>query len=379
MNVKKISAPTMPEVMKKVKAEMGENAVILNSKVVYKGGLFGLFRKKNVEVIAAVDEQQLPPVTIKKDKNLTLPSKNEGNARIEDKLNEKEILSEISQLKEELIKLRQGHIPRLDQYPEVIQSCLSKLSEMGLADEYVQKYGELLLEKMRSTMNKPVESDVLDWCREIIIADLNQIGFIKIPRQTKVINFVGPTGVGKTTTIAKLAAEAVLKQKKKAAFITTDTYRIAAIEQLKTYAELLKVPIEIIYEDEEFQEALQKFSDYDIVFIDTAGRNYRDKRYIEDLKKLYGNESMMTFLVLSLSMKEKDMEKIVNNFMELAFDQFIFSKADETSTFGVMYNLIWQYQIGAAYITTGQDVPDDIIKATPETIADYLIGTGTYE
>src|SRR5690606_1884729 len=147
--------------------------------------------------------------------------------------------------------------------------------------------------------------------------------FKEPPLHKKFINFVGPTGVGKTTTIAKLAAQAVLKENKKVAFITTDTYRIAAIDQLKTYAELLQVPLEIIYEDKDFSIAIEKFRNYDLVFIDTAGRNYRDKKYIDDLKKLFGKKNAIhTYLVLSLSMKEEDMFTVAENFLDFHFDQF---------------------------------------------------------
>ena len=103
----------------------------------------------------------------------------------------------------------------------------------------------------------------------------------------KYINIVGPTGVGKTTTLAKVAAETMLNQRKKVAFITTDTYRIAAIDQLKTYAKILNIPIEVAYNLEDFKRAADRFSHYDIVFIDTAGRNFRNEQYVKDLEKYY--------------------------------------------------------------------------------------------
>src|SRR5690606_37132591 len=121
-------------------------------------------------------------------------------------------------------------------------------------------------------------------------------------------------GVGKTTTIAKLAAEAMLEQNKRVAFITLDTYRIAAIEQLKTYAQLLNIPIEVVYKQEDFSAAMDKFADFDLVLIDTAGRNYRELVFVDELKNTFNEVNMATFLVLSISMREKDMGEIVENF-----------------------------------------------------------------
>lgn len=373
MNVKKISAPTMTEVMKKVKNELGENAVILNSKVVYKGGFLGLFRKKNVEVIAAVDE---PIHTNQPIIGRERPFYYSNNSYLYN-MKENEILAEIKALKREVVSLKEREL-QLEQYPKLIQTVLLNLNKTGLAEEYIIKIGDRLLEKWRNSWNKPTQNDVNNWCRELLIEDLPTEKFKEPPLHKKFINFVGPTGVGKTTTIAKLAAQAVLKENKKVAFITTDTYRIAAIDQLKTYAELLQVPLEIIYEDKDFSIAIEKFRNYDLVFIDTAGRNYRDKKYIDDLKKLFGKKNPIhTYLVLSLSMKEEDMFTVAENFLDFHFDQFIFSKADETATFGIMYNLMTTYQTGAGYITNGQDVPDDILQATPEKIVDYLMGTET--
>ncbi len=263
----------------------------------------------------------------------------------------------------------------MNHYPDEIQFCLSKLQAIELENTHIKKLGDQLLERWRINREKPTESDIEDWCTHEILNELKNISFEGIPDHARIVNFVGPTGVGKTTTIAKLAANAVLQEKKKVAFITTDTYRIAAIEQLKTYAELLQIPLEVVYEEENFKNAIANFSDYDLIFIDTAGRNYREKRYIEELKNMFGNaKGIFTYLVLSISMKEQDMKIIANNFLNMDFDQFIFTKADETNAYGVIYNMICHYQIGVSYITTGQDVPDDIIKATPENIANYLVG-----
>jgi flagellar biosynthesis protein FlhF len=191
----------------------------------------------------------------------------------------------------------------------------------------------------------------------------------------KYVNVIGPTGVGKTTTLAKIAADCILKHQKKVAFITTDTYRIAAIEQLKTYAQILNIPIEVCYSLKDFHAAAKKFASYDVVLIDTAGRNFRNKQYVDDLVNVldFGMD-LETYLVFALTSKQKDMEDIFRQFSTIKIDKFIFTKADETSVYGSMINLTDKFNIGVAYITTGQNVPDDFLIASPEAITNVLIG-----
>ncbi len=285
--------------------------------------------------------------------------------------NEKVNESIISEL-EELKKVVTG--TNFQQYPPIIQNSLENLKENDVGHALIGKIGEKLLDKWRITYSDSEPEQMSNWTKAALVDELSSFDYSGISYEKKFISLVGPTGVGKTTTLAKLAAKATLEQKKKIAFITFDTYRIAAIEQLKTYAELLHVPVEVVYNHEDFVQAAKKLADYDTVFIDTAGRNYKELLYINELEKMFGNkEEMETYLVLSLSMKEKDIRKIVDNFKEMKINKFIFTKIDETDTYGTMMNLICDYQIGAAYITTGQDVPDDITFATPTKIADYLL------
>ncbi|MEG0260451.1 MAG: flagellar biosynthesis protein FlhF, partial [Lysinibacillus sp.] len=191
--------------------------------------------------------------------------------------------------------------------------------------------------------------------------------------ERKFINILGPTGVGKTTTIAKMAARAVLEKKKKVGFITTDTYRIGAIEQLKTYAGLLQAPVEIVYNATDYEQAIQKLSHLDLIFIDTAGRNYKEARYVDDLQRLIKfNEEAESFLVLSMTGKERDMEAIVDQFCHLDIEKFIFTKMDETNTIGAMINLMIKYNKGLAYYTNGQEVPEDIEEADLEVVFNML-------
>ncbi|MGL4820526.1 MAG: GTPase, partial [Bacilli bacterium] len=187
--------------------------------------------------------------------------------------------------------------------------------------------------------------------------------------------FVGPTGVGKTTTIAKLAARAVMKEGKRVAFITTDTYRIAAIEQLKTYAQILNVPLEVCYTPDDLTRAKEKFAHFDSVFIDTAGRNFRNRAYVDDFQTMIGNDtSSHVYFVVSMTHKMRDIEAIIRNFDGVPVHQFIATKVDETTSFGPLVQLLVATGIGCAYITNGQNVPEDVRAASPATIIELLVG-----
>src|SRR5699024_7765726 len=196
--------------------------------------------------------------------------------------------------------------------------------------------------------------------RDKIEQQLSQVSFANIYPHSKVVQFVGPTGVGKTTTIAKVAANSMLQHKHSVAFITADTYRIAAIEQLKTYATILNVPLEVVYSKEDYKKALQKFATYDLIFVDTAGRNYRENQYINEIKEFITipEEQTDTFLVLALTAKKTDIIDIYEQFKQLDIHRVIFTKLDETDSYGSLLNLPLQERIDIAYLTNGQNVPD---------------------
>jgi flagellar biosynthesis protein FlhF len=196
--------------------------------------------------------------------------------------------------------------------------------------------------------------------------------------QTRIVSLMGPTGVGKTTTIAKLAAEQVLKYGKRVGLITTDTYRIAAVDQLRTYANILNVPLEVCYSPEDVNRALEKFDDRDLILVDTAGRNYYNDLNVRELNAyLQVLQPDETYLVLSLTTKASDLMQITNNFVQVKIDKLLFTKSDETKTFGAMYNLVSRHKIPLSYVTTGQNVPEDIEVVAVEKIASLIIGEKT--
>ncbi|WP_110929432.1 flagellar biosynthesis protein FlhF [Bacillus massiliglaciei] len=379
MKVKKFSAPSMTEAMKQIRSELGNDAVILNSKPVYTGGFLGMFKKRTIEVIAAIDpevspvQQAVKQKTKKAPSDLPLPLKSEESSHI----NIRPVHEERVNLEQELTELK-GMLktlqdPNMHYFPGPLKIAYTFLQEQEL-DVSIRTE---IMEKLLSYWHSASISEEKVW--ETVNTELKNILQAKVPAvegfQKKFINIVGPTGVGKTTTIAKVAAEKMLTDKKKVAFITTDTYRIAAIDQLKTYAKILNVPLEVAYNLEDFKRASEKFSHYDYIFIDTAGRNFRNEQYVKDLSEIIDiTEEMETFLVLSLTSKQKDMEDIYRQFSSIPIQQFIFTKADETSTFGSMINMMSKYQTGAAYITNGQNVPDDIEEATDTVLINTVMG-----
>ncbi|PAE21406.1 flagellar biosynthesis protein FlhF [Robertmurraya siralis] len=382
MKVKKFVASSMPEAMKRIRAELGNDAVILNSKIVYTGGFLGLFRKRCIEVIAAMDQvsnsretrvKEKPinkmlyyePVATQKENPMLKFIKAEENTSSE-VIKE---LTEVKQLLQNISSTREDTV-----YPELLQHINQKLISQEIEASIRNELMVSLLEKWYTNRRDSTIDDVKRWCKEEMAERISMFRFGDISFSKKYVNVVGPTGVGKTTTLAKIAADSMLKFRKKVALITTDTYRIAAIEQLKTYAKILSVPLEVCYNLNDFKKACDTFKDYDVVLIDTAGRNFRDPRYVEELKNIidYENE-METFLVLSLTSKQSDMEEIFKQFSSIDIKQFIFTKLDETATYGAMYNMIDKYQIGVAYLTNGQDVPDDKVSASAEVISKLIL------
>ncbi|OKL37121.1 flagellar biosynthesis protein FlhF [Domibacillus mangrovi] len=365
MKIKKYRAPSMPAVMKKVRAELGPQAVILQSKTVYIGGVFGLFKKKNIEVVAAID----PYIET-----------------VEKKLDAKPASAFIQQppplpteFKKEMLEMKQM-IRQLKEskqadflYPDALRPILEQLKTQGLSDELYQMTAEYLLIKWKEERSEATIVNVRRWTIEFLTECLSPCLTVN-EEMAKYIYLLGPTGVGKTTTIAKLASQKVLDEEKKVAFVTTDTYRIGAIEQLKTYASLLNVPFKVAYSRSDMEEAFHSLVKYDVLFIDTAGRNYREKKYVDDLQSmmLKKNGESRSYLVLSAASKQEDLEEVIHNFTTVQIDGFIFTKVDETKTKGTIVNLMYTYKVGTIFIANGQNVPDDIKKTMTIDIVQSL-------
>ncbi len=197
----------------------------------------------------------------------------------------------------------------------------------------------------------------------------------KPAEHSRVLHFVGPTGVGKTTTIAKLAADLTLRHRKAVGLITADTYRIAAVDQLRTYADILGIPLEVVFSPAEAARAFQQLDQKDAVLMDTAGRNYRSELQIHEVNSLLRNsEDADTLLVLSLTARTPDMEAVAQPFIRHGVDKVIFTKLDETTVYGAAFNLIMDHGLKPAYLAFGQTVPDDLEPFRSARYVKLLLG-----
>ena len=372
--------------MKLVRADLGEDAVILNSKVVVTKKFFGLIRKKSFEVIAGIDHMEpsfsapltAQPVFKTRENTQLQEITNAMQAQIQqnhiaqeqvtqDDLGiPKELKKEIADLKSLMQSMHKKTTQA--QYPDELLPFIEYLKQQELSEELITMIGDELFAHFKEASEINFSQCKLI-TKNMLRKKLEPLQISGLSYERKYINVLGPTGVGKTTTIAKMAARAVLEKKKKIGFITTDTYRIAAIEQLKTYAGLLQAPVEIVYNATDYENAIQKLSHLDLVFIDTAGRNYKEVKYVDDLQRLIKfDEDAESFLVLSMTSKEKDMSTIIDQFEQLPIEKFIFTKIDETNSIGAMINLMIKYSKGLAYYTNGQEVPEDIEEADLEAV-----------
>ena len=197
---------------------------------------------------------------------------------------------------------------------------------------------------------------------------------VKLNRHgVRIVALLGTTGVGKTTTLAKIAAKFVLEQRTNVALITADTYRISAVEQLKTYSDILELPLEIVYNPQELASALERHRDKELILIDTAGRSQHNEyqmRELEDFLRI--NPRIEKHLVISATTKFTDARQIMNKFSQIEPDKIIFTKIDETASLGMIINLLRDKKYSLSYITTGQSVPDDIERAGAEVLATLL-------
>lgn len=356
MKIKKYIGQTTHEAMSKLKIELGPDAVILNTKTIRQKGLFGYFRKPLIEITAAYEEKDLLR------KKFANP--------YEDKL--KSINEELTELKELMMKTSIDKRKDTD-----IPSTLLRFHDLMLNNGVNPKVSSSLLKEISKGVNLE-EKDINTVTNIVRFGLAEALGTpepITIGREQKIIFFVGPTGVGKTTTLAKITADFVIKNKYDIGLITSDIYRIAAVEQLKIYSEILQLPLEIAYNKDDILRAINNFKDKDIILVDTAGRNHNDLNQIEELKDILNITTVKeVFLLISAATDYKLLRSLVEKYNFLNDYKIIITKIDEVESYGSILNIRHITKKQLSYYTTGQNVPDDIQLIDVESIVNKLIG-----
>lgn len=366
MNIKKYTASSEKEAIEQVKSELGLDAVILNMKKIEPKGIRKLFKKPYVEVLAALNDS-LPEV-----KKTEAPAEDytKLEEKLEDKLDEK--LDRLEHLMSEKFIEVQKSMKNDDNTNNYKNEVVEMIYNHLIAQEVDEELALLLIKGIDSRDINEVVSTVY----QRIVHLLDEPSAIQPSKeQQKVVIFLGTTGVGKTTTIAKLAADLLINKQLTVGLVTTDTYRIAAVEQLKTYAKILDLPMEVAYSGAELRQAINGYKDKSIILIDTAGASQKnDDQFNETVAMINSLSDMEIYVVLSMTTKYSDMLEIVDRYNYFGKVKVIFSKLDETNRLGNILNLKSRYDLQLSYMTTGQNVPDDIAIIDPQHIARLILG-----
>ncbi|HHT87532.1 MAG TPA: flagellar biosynthesis protein FlhF [Clostridiales bacterium] len=390
MIIKKFQANTETEAIILAKEELGKDAIVMNIKKISPKGFYKLFRKPLVEVTAAIDDnityrndrvsaikkQNFPDIIYDEpeDSPQTENDNTKESSAIEEKLNNLQSLIEKQIVEKEVNQSANDKSKALGKNLACIQLIYNQL----ILNDVDEKYANQIISEIEGTLKKDASMDnILSSIYQKIVLKLGQPITIDIQNNApKYVFFIGPTGVGKTTTIAKIASKFKLEKKAKVAFLTSDTYRIAAVEQLRTYANILGVPLNVIYNVDEIEQSRKEFSDYDIIFVDTAGRSHRNKNQRDDIESLINaipENEREVYLVLSATTKYRDLISITEAYSEISDYNLIFTKLDETNSVGNLFNIRMLTNAPLSYATFGQDVPDDIDRIDPQSIAKQLL------
>lgn len=417
MIINKFQGKTEEEATEKARAEMGSGVVIMNVREVKPKGLFSAFKSPTYEVTAAKEEKEqfvnpqsalkMPlklheninytadeKIELPLEKNATAlqkkevqPSKEEQKKAVEfgqkEMALEEKLESLQNMLEKNLYGEEQGDTQKFS--PDSARQsegfrCMKMIYEKLLENEVNEKYVNQIMDDVERVIRSNSSMDVvLSSVYQKMILKFGQPGGIELSQgQPKIVFFIGPTGVGKTTTIAKVASKFKVDMGKKVAFLTADTYRIAAAEQLRTYANILDTPLTIIYSAEEMKAAIERVSDYDLILVDTAGFSHKNEGQREDVKRLIesvdGKYQKEVYLVLSATTKYRDLLEIVNIYREISDYKIIFTKLDETTTYGNILNIRMYSGAELSYITNGQNVPDDMEIFDTQKIVKQLLG-----
>jgi flagellar biosynthesis protein FlhF len=354
MQVKTYTAASIKDALTQIKSELGSDAVIISTKEISDDS-YGIMTRPMIEVVAAVDyDEGSFTNTVKGTKAYAGASDASANAAGTGQKTEY-LSNEIIELKQMLKDFMSRSGINTSAENPVREKLLSRGLRLSLVDLITSKLGQNTGEDaIRSLLEKLVRTEP--------------------PTDDRVWVFLGTTGVGKTTTIAKIAARATLSEKKRVALLTLDAYRIGAIDQSRIYAKILNIPFFSVTTPSEFKTALNQLTTMDLILVDTVGRSPFCTDYILQLTRYLENAPACTFLLMPVATRDQEMDTITKAFSRLTIDRMVFTKFDEAHYPGsiITHNLIYRTPI--SYITTGQRVPEDIETATSSKIIASMLG-----
>lgn len=434
MELKKFEAPTLAEALKVIKRELGPEAIIIQTKNKKSG--FGLMNSSSVEVTAAVSPDSLDRKRIA-ERNLNSQQLDRLYQKPSQKIVQAYDVLSGSRLSRELQAKVNHQFEDQNDYQQNYQAPQQSVSSSLAGRKYIditddESPAEMLSQRstdratfrgqnayQRSPAQRLSSSDsgllpkilaplveasidekliksMADELKAIMLKDhvtdervlklhlarilMSRIRVAKpladrlrVPSTPRIITFVGPTGVGKTTTLAKIAAELSLNQKRSVILATTDTYKIAAIEQLQTYANILRIPLEVCPNAESLDALSSQLGSEEVILVDTAGYGPKDIAKIQELQEMLSQVRTEVHLCMAATTRDKDLIDTVKRYHEFNLNYILFTKIDETSSYGNVFNVAAKTQMPLSYLTMGQRVPEDIEVATKERIADFLL------
>jgi len=404
MQVKVFEAKDMASGLKMVKEALGPDALILSTRTV-RNGPFGVLGKPMLEITAAIDTAWKEPKehslnarrsmrasiscrTKNKDENIlpgNTPDFRQGPAALNPDLHQEltELSATVKNLSSQIKKLSSSPLRKPYVEPEFVVPGEKSL-DINPVSAFLMGYGinmetaRMLARFTRDTIEQSHHLDAIELCA-ILKAAMARLFITKKylePNSGKqrCISLIGPTGVGKTTTLAKMAAHYLTRFGGRIALITIDTYRIAAVEQLKVYGEIMRLPVEVIIKPSDLDQALKKFRDYDLILIDTAGHSPKNSFELQELAAvLQPHPEIENNLLLSASTREQEIEETIRCFSILPITTFLFSKIDECNNLGVLLNIHYKNDKPISFLTNGQKVPEDLLTPSPADIANLIM------
>ena len=364
MQIKKYLASNMTEALDQVKRELGPEALIISTKNLKKGNYTdqGTLQNDMVEIMAAIDTEQQQNQTFKS------PQPSKSNYDQFD-LPLEFIRNEIGSLKSIIEK---GFAQQKNQ-PE-ISSIYQQIRYLGVEEDIA---GELIktISQNNTSIFKSGHLSIEKYLQNLFSHLIKTSGPIDLSEKLpQIVAMVGPTGTGKTTTIAKLAGAFTLNEKRNVGLISLDTQKVAGVEQLKCYAKIMGLPVMIANTKNQIKNHLKDLKKMDCIFIDTGGYNPKDTKRMERLSDLLDIiPDLEKHLVVSATTQGKDLLNITKNFQKLNINKLLFTKLDETTQLGTIFNHMIYTNLSLSYLGTGQHIPDDLLVATPNLVSELII------